>query len=572
MKAILLALILTFSFFNCTYKILDNPPSLFSDEADANYQAFVFNHRQSDYFGNKFPIHFHSFSDWRTSLYIYSISLVQIFTGHRDLAARLPSAIYSTLTVFVFFLIIEKLFKNKNWALIGTLLFSFSPWLIHYGRTGFEVSGMLFVILLGIYFWIRFIKENKNLFLFLSTIFFITSIYFYSTAKLFLIFIFIILYILWFKTINSLPFKTKVTVILISFLFCLPFIFDFIRGRAGYRFSYINIFSDPTVSETVNHLRQEDSFMVFGPKLGVKTLFVSKIFYNKLQQWSEMFIKNYFSAFSTEFLFLKGDGNLRQGFQTAGYLLYPDLFFCLLGISAIFSKKRSEDKKMYLFFLFSLICAPIPFALTRDSIFPHGTRLFLMLPFLIFLSLLGIKFFFEIVQSKLLITFILMIYFFCFARFNHQYFFHYPNISAREWHMGMKQAVLASLENKDQWEKIYYSNSYEPFMPFFLNYSEYLPEKTAPGVSFKWDNTNYFTGMQAEDKFYLGNIEWPLLLASKPSKNNLYVVSKKDMLIIEKEITKYSKADPTEKLFYQIGKIDKKYTEQELFYLVSFNL
>lgn len=562
MKNFLLIIILTFSFFNNTYKILENPPSLFSDEVDASYQAFIFNHQHSDYFGNKFPIHFHSFSDWRTSLYIYSIALTQVFTGHSDLSARLPAAIYGTLTIFIFFLITNRLFKNKTWALIGTFLLSLSPWLIHYSRTGFEVSGMVFVILLGIYFWIKFIQEKKNLFLILSIISFILSIYFYSTAKLFLVFVFIILYILWFKTINSLSLKTKITTVLIILLFCLPFISDTIRGRAGYRFSYINIFSDPTVSKTVDYQRQEDSFMIFGPQIGLKPMLSSKIFHNKIAQWSGVFIKNYFSSFSTEFLFLKGDGNLRQGFQTAGYLLYPDSLFCIIGISIVFLKRKSKNNKIYLFFLISLISAPIPFALTRDSIFPHATRLIIMLPFLIFFSLLGIKRLFEITKSKSLIALILIIYFVCFARFNHQYFYHYPNISAREWHTGMKQAVLSSLENKDKYEKIYYSNSYEPFMPFFLNYSKYLPKDTtiAPANSFKWDNTNYFTGIQTEDKFYLGNIEWSPLLASKPDPKNLYIITQKDLLTLQN-----LKANIT-----QIKKIDKKYTEQEAFYLITF--
>jgi 4-amino-4-deoxy-L-arabinose transferase-like glycosyltransferase len=570
---VLLVIILAFSFFNNTYKILQNPPSLFSDEVDANYQAFIFNHQQSDYFGNKFPVHFHSFSDWRTSLYIYSISFVQLFTGHNDLAARLPAAIYGTLTVLIFFLIIKNLFSNKIWGLIGAFLFSLSPWLIHYSRTGFEVSGMLFVILLGIYFWIKFIQLKKDSFLFLSIISFALSIYFYSTAKLFLFFVFIILGILWFKTLNSLSLKTKIIAILIVFVFCLPFISDTIKGRSGYRFSYINIFSDPTVSKTTDFFRQEDSYMVFGPQIGLKPMLISKIFHNKLSQWSEMFIKNYFSSFSTDFLFLKGDGNLRQGFQTAGYLLYPDLFLGILGISLIFSEKKSKNKKIYLFFIFSLICAPIPFALTRDSAFPHGTRLIIMLPFLIFLSLLGIKRLFDLTKSKLLITSVLIIYLICFAHFEHQYFYHYPNISAHEWHMGMKQSVLSSIENKNKWNRIYYSNSYEPFMPFFLNYSEFLPaNKTiSPADSFKWDNTNYFTGMQAENKFYLGNIEWSALLVSKPDKNNLYVVPEKDMVKIASAIEEYNISHSPKITLNQIKKINKQFTEQESFYLITFN-
>ncbi len=571
---LILGLILTFSLFTHTHKILDNPPSLFSDEADASYQAFVFNHQGTDYFGNRLPIHFHSFSDWRTSFYLYSIALTQKFIGHTDLSARLPSAIYGTLTILVFFFIIKNIFKSINWALIGAFLFSLSPWLIHYSRTGFEVSGMLFTILLGFYFWIKFINNEKLRFILFSGVFFISSIYFYSTAKLFLIFIAASIYILWFKKINTLSIKTKSIAILVVFIISLPFLIDTIRGRAGYRFSYINIFSDPTVSKTIDYSRLEDSIQIVGnDQIGLKPSLSSKFFYNKLSVWSGMFINNYFSSFSTEFLFLKGDGNLRQGFQTSGYLLFPDLLFLILGLSSVFKNKKNDTQKFVILFFACLLFAPIPFALTRDSLFPHGTRLIIMLPFLTFFSLLGIKELYSYTKSKSIISFIFFIYFLCFLNFTHQYFFHYPNISARDWHLGMKEAVIKSLSNSTRYQRIYYSNSYEPFMPFFLNYSEYIPndKNVSPANSFKWDNNNFFTGMQAENKYYIGNIEWSPLLDSQPSPKYLFVIPQKDIIRLKDSLDDYNKSHKNTISISKIDEVKKKYTEQENFYLLNFN-
>lgn len=570
---ICLTAILALSLFLHTYKILENPPSLFSDEVDANYQAYVFNNCQSDYFGNKFPIHFHSFSDWRTSFYVYSIALTQKFIGHTDLAARLPSAIFGTLSIFVFFLIIKQLFNNSRWALIGAFLLTLSPWLTHYSRIGFEVSGMIFVLLLGFLYWIKYLQLNQNKYLYLSLVFFISTIYFYSTAKLFLVFVCIAMYLLWFKHLNATSVKTKVIILLLAFLVSLPFLVDTARQRSGYRFSYINIFSDPTVPKTIDYFRQEDSFYKFGETIGLHPTLTSKIFHNKIQQWSEMFLKNYFSSYSSEFLFLKGDGNLRHGFQTNGYLLYPDLFFILFGLSAILKRKPNDKQKTIILFAICLVCAPIPFALTRDSVFPHGTRLILMLPFLIFFSLVGIKQLYSVFKSKLLIGLILTIYGLCFINFSHQYFYHYPALSAREWHTGIKEVVQQSISNKDKYSKIFYSNSYEPFMPFFLNYSEYLPSdhSCAPANAIKWDNNEYFTGMQAEDKFYLGNIEWSVMFTKNPAENILYVVPQKDMIKIKNSLDEYNKSHPKQIHLNQINKFEKRYTEQEEFYFLTFN-
>ncbi|MFA6369165.1 MAG: hypothetical protein WCX20_02180, partial [Candidatus Shapirobacteria bacterium] len=98
--------ILLFSFFLYLYKNTEFPPSLFSDEVDINYQAFIFNNRNTDYFGNKFPIHFHSFVDWQPSFFIYSVALIQKIVGHSDVSIRISSAIFGTLTILFFCLII----------------------------------------------------------------------------------------------------------------------------------------------------------------------------------------------------------------------------------------------------------------------------------------------------------------------------------------------------------------------------------------------------------------------------------------------------------------------------------
>jgi hypothetical protein len=567
----LLVIIILFSFCLYFYKNTTVPPSLFSDEADLNYQAFVFNSKGTDYFGNKLPIHFHSFSDWRTSFYIYSVALVQKFTGHVDSAARLPAAIFGALSILIFFLILKNLLKNNIWALIGSFIFSITPWLFIYSRAGFEATGMLLFLLLGLYFWIKFINSKKNKFLFFSVLSFATTIYFYSTAKLFLIFLAITMVSLWFKTLIKLPIKTKVILVLIILISVTPFLIDTIKGRAGYRFSYINIFTDPTVSKNVDYLRNEDSIMVYGQKIGLTPSLSSKIFHNKITQWSKTFSKNYFSSFSTEFLFLKGDGNLRQGSQNTGNLFFPSFFLILIGLSSILIKK-TPNYKFYYLFLIALFSAPIPFALTRDSVFPHATRLILMLPFLTIFSIFGLKKLFEITKSKYLIVFIIFLYSLCFAKFNHEYYFHYPNISARDWHFGMKEAVLKSI-NSD-YEKIYFSDSYEPFMPFFLNYSEYLPndKNISPASSFISNNDEFFNGVQAENKYYIGHIEWTLFLNNFNNfpKNVLFVIPERDLIRINNNLNDYNRNKSVSIALKIIDKVDKKYTEQEELYLAIF--
>ena len=73
---------------------------------------------------------------------------------------------------------------------------------------------------------------------------------------------------------------------------------------------------------------------------------MTKFIHNKAGVVASKFIRNYLSSFSTDFLFVRGDANLRQGFGgQKGYLYYIDLLFLVLGISGaigavIYGKKQ----------------------------------------------------------------------------------------------------------------------------------------------------------------------------------------------------------------------------------------
>lgn len=162
-KVFTLIAIIFLSGFVRIYHLNILPPSLFYDEIDAGYQAQNFNQNKTDYYGNKFPIHFHSFGDFRTSLYIYSISLIKKIIPDLDVSIRLPSAIFGVLSVFIIYLITK--------SLIPSFLVAISPWAIHYSRIGFEASGMLLFIFLGIYFWQKFLKKSNTYNLYLSIFF-----------------------------------------------------------------------------------------------------------------------------------------------------------------------------------------------------------------------------------------------------------------------------------------------------------------------------------------------------------------------------------------------------------------
>jgi len=507
-------------------KISINPPALFSDEVDAAYQAFVFNNCQSDYNGRKFPVHFKSNSDYRTPAMIYIIALAQKVFGINNFSVRFPSLLFGILTPLIFYLIGKHLL-NKKFALILFMVSAINPWLIHYSRAAFEVSGMIFLILTSIYFWLKYIKSKKLTQLTLSIICLVFSTYFYSTAKLYAIFIFFIYLAISLKTIKKHHFLNLLISITILTFISLPMLWSTFKGEAGYRFSYINIFSEPTLATQVDYYRYLD-IKTDDQQLDVKTPLASKMFHNKYLSIFDKFIKNYFSSLSTDFLFNQGDSNIRHGFRQFGYFYPIELLFLITGL--LISYKKRSLQTISKFFFVILILSPIPYSLTRDSLGPHATRLIIMTIPLIFFISQGIYFLTQKLSLFCKLT-LLAIYIFFFLNFNHYYFHNYPHLSANAWHTGIVKAIKVSDQLNGDYSSVYLSDKYEPNLIFYLYHKQIVPEincdidKTYPFIDQK-----DFSGRIVNQKTHIGHIDWSKMADGFPSNNkNLYIVPESEI-------------------------------------------
>jgi len=532
LKSAFLITILLLTLFTRLWNLNNLPPALFSDEVDAGYQAMIFNHSGTDYFGNSFPIHFHSFSDWRASAYIYSIALCQRLGVNPELSVRLPSAVFSTISVLLIFLITN--------SPLAAFLMAISPWAIHYGRTGFEVSGMIMVLLAGLYFWLKYLKISKPKYLFFVIFFFCLAPYFYSTANLFLPIIAILILFIWRHEISKIN-PTHIFFGLFFGLFLLtPQIVDTFNGRNGFRFSYIGIFTMPHREQITDGLRYEDILLSHPNQINVQTPLISKIFHNKYQLVAQRFVDNYFLSFSTSFLFLSGDNNIRQGFGGHGLLYLIDAPLLLIGLYLFFKKPTILGT----LFFWLLLLAPIPFSLTRDSSTGHATRLIFMLPSLIYFITKGIG-------KKYIL---LPVYLLFFLNFWHYYTIHYPQTAAVDWHSGMKESVLSANSFKDN--KIYYSDTYEPFLPFFLFYHPYFPsDNLAVSQHITHFQDDLFDGSAIDDQFYFGHINWE---KAASSSNTVFVIPQNEYQTLGNQNS-----------FQILEKIPKQYLSSQDFYVIK---
>lgn len=526
---LLLAIIILGAFLRL-YKLDKFPPSLFGDEVDVGYQAYSILKTGKDYMGQSWPVSFHSLADWRTPLFLYSaVPLVAIF-GLNEWGVRLPAALFGILSLPFFFLLVRKLFANEKVALIGTFFMAVSIWHLQYSRAAFEVTQMLFLIIAGVYFFLRGLEKWPYL---LGAAFFLAlTPYSYNTAKFFLPFFLLLLLFCFWSKIKKIPIK-KLLLVAIIFLFVSgPMIKDVFFGKASERFSILSIFTDPTTIPQIGFERQTDMKVILGETpVGTVPALSSRIFHNKYLSWGLTLTKNYFDSFSTEFLFTFGDIKFRHSIQGGfGQLYWWDVIFLLTGLFFLLTKFK--DKKTRFFILAWLLLAPIPSVLTRDG-GNHATRLILMLPPLLIIISFGFYQFWETIIAKkqkwLWLVALSLVFILQFSLYLHRYYVHYPLESEEWWHYGYKQLVAYAKQNEDKYDYIVFSDSSEPpliFSLFWLKVDPHIIQENK--LTYVQISDAVWADNLPQTKYYFGHISKERMLANglegtlKP--NILYLV------------------------------------------------
>jgi len=504
----LLSIVLLGSFLRL-YKLDKFPPSLFGDEVDVGYQAYSILKTGKDYLGQKWPISFHSIADWRTPLFLYADVPFVAFFGLNEWGVRLPAALFGILTIPAIYFLAKFFFKDEKIGLLSALCLVLSMWHLQYSRAAFEVTQMLFFLIVGLCFF--FLGLEKEKFLSLSAVFLALAPYSYSTAKFFLPILLVFLTIIFFRKLKKISRKSISISIFLLFILLLPMGYDIFFGKAADRFSILSVFSDPTVIPQVGFDRQTDLFVETNGQFAVGTSpsFLSRVFHNKFLSWSTALIRNYFRVFSTEFLFTNGDINYRHSVQGGlGEFYWLDAVFVIIGFYYLFFKhKNAETKKFLLCWLFF---SPIPSVLTRDG-GNHATRLILILPPLLILIALGINCFLQLMTKKhlgkIIIAVVFLGYLGQFFIYLHRYYIHYPLDSEEWWHCGYKEIASYIKENENEYDYIVISDQDQPpliFLLFWLKIDPKIPQNN----KLQW--TEISDAVSADNipqtKYYIGHV------------------------------------------------------------------
>lgn len=483
--SILFIVTLVFAIYLRFSNFLVAPPSLYWEEVALGYDAYSIKETLKDHHGNSLPlVAFESFGDWKPSVYFYSIVPFLYLFDLSDLAVRLPSMLAGVFIVFGIFklsIVLGKYYKIglsskqlKLFGLLSTVVATFNPWLIQFSRAAWEVNLATSFLVWATYFGFKWLGENKSKFIYLSTIFFIFCTYTYHAtriiAPLILLFILLCSYFPTFKKIFKNKsfkfkylFKTEFIAGLLFLVLLLPLLISSKSPEVSQRFAQTSIFYNLDVVIESNRA-QELSNLPF-----------KNIIFHRYVFFVKEILKNAFSHFTLDFLFVSGDMNPRHSTGFTGIFYYTDLIFLLCGLFALIKKKS----KLLIFLSFWIFVALIPASISKTV--PHSLRILPSAPAFIIILSYGFLWFIENIKKYLnlylVILFIFGIYFVQFSAFWKYYIYIYPTRWASEWQYGYKQVMKDVYELNSQTDSyIYVTRNYgRPSMYYFF-YNKISPD------------------------------------------------------------------------------------------------
>lgn len=501
---LILSALLALSLLVRGFSVSSLPPEMFGDEIDVGYQSYSLFKTGRDLYAQPFPVYIHSLSEWRTPLLIYFTVPSIALLGHSEWGVRVPEVILGSLAPLILFILVYQTSRSKSTALLSCLVLSLMPWHILYSRAAFEAVLLLNFLLLGT---VLFLRRRWCL----SLVFFSLTPYIYSTATLFTP--------IWLVCLYFISHRPKIRIwSLVPVLLLIPFIFNLFFGKAGERFGKVGLLNNSEMVDEIINLRSETN----SPW--------ERIFTNKATFTLKKFASNYLSAFSPEFLFIRGDVTARHSLQYIGQLFSVWAPLLVLGLVYLINRRQ------YLWVVWLLI-SPLSSALTVDGA-NHATRLFVMIPPLavaVASGFLALKNIFSRREFSLLFILFWLVTAFQFADATNYYFSHYPSRSWRWWHVGYKPALTELIKLSPQYDRVFINNTYEPALIRFLFYSKYDPRNFQRDFVIDKPQANVqpgYYGFALAPKFYFGNFspEPNKSLIDVMQPGNLYMISQRDNL------------------------------------------
>jgi 4-amino-4-deoxy-L-arabinose transferase-like glycosyltransferase len=439
-KILLLSAVVILSFVLRFWQLGKLPPGFYSDEALYGYEAYSLLKTGRDQFGTLHPLSIAGFGDFRPALYIYATIPFIASLGLTEFATRLPSALSSIATIIVTFFLIKELTKNYRAAFFGSFVLAISPWSLYFGRMAHETNLMTLLISLGVYFLVKNQRVRSNVFL--KTIFFVAAMYTYHSARVFVpLFLIWAVFIFRDQVLQNIKVFTFGLVLFIVLL--VPLTSELNPSQGLSRIEGVSFWTDPGLNPYINQLRGS-----IGSRLGST---VSKFVINKLTVYPAVFVRNYLTHFSPQFLLTQGDPNGIYNTPAVGILLWIEPILFVIGAAGLYKKNR----KFFWLIIGGVLIALIPDSLTRFA--PSSARIHLILPFLAVLSGVGLS---KLIRKNYLINSVIVFLIILNSLwFWHQYILQLPITNERAWQIGTDELITKTNRLANNYDKVWMSRN-----------------------------------------------------------------------------------------------------------------
>ena len=448
------------------------PNGLNQDEAFSAYEAYSLLNFGVDSHGYPFPMYFVSWGSGMNVLQSYlAIPFIAIF-GATTLAIRMPQFIISIFALYVFYLLTKKLFGEKT-GLISLFVLAVTPYHFMLSRWALESNLVVAFLLLGIYFFITGIENNKRFVL--SALMFGLAFYSYAIAWLtvFILVVCLSLYVIIAKQYNKFDnIKYIFISIIVLAVFAVPiFLFLLVNN------SYINEIVTPFFSI---------------PKLVVSR--GSEVDFMNLFKWD-----TYRQLFTM--LLSQNDALPTNVIPKFGMYYVFSLPFVLIGFIKLIKlsiKDIKNEKNSYnMMILIAFFSVFIACCLLST---PNINRVNCIHIFSFIFLALGLA---EIVKLSFRIKFVVItlvsLYIVSFGFFLSYYFTDYNNTVAYTFNPGLEESIDFAKEQSS--EKIYINNS--AYYPQVMYYDETDPNEYRDTVEY----SNYpsaFLSVTEFKNYYFG--------------------------------------------------------------------
>lgn len=402
-----ICLLLAFLFAIRLFKVTEVPAGLYWDEAAIAYNAFGIAEWNRDEWGNKLPISFRSFGDYKAPLLIYALSIpYKLFGLHIDWL-RYLAVLLGTGNVLFTLLIFKNIIPKANTSTQATFLFlvGVTPWYFHFSRFGNEASLSLFLILAGSYYFLK--AQAKPFFYLLSSLLLSLSLYAYHSAKFFTpLLVLVLVSTRKSKLITNVKYISASLILGATLL--IPLAIDSVTGSGFERGKSLIIFE-------------------------VQSLAPLSVIFQKAYA-------NTLSFLSLDFwIFGRDSIGARHGLDGFGVLLRIGIVLTLVGVYLVV---RNKHYARFQWIAVLGLLGIMPSLLSHDA--PHAIRSMLSAPWLLLLAGLAIHHFsttrvftqkFRVMLPLILATLIIES-----GSYLHSYFSTYAHISAPHFQYGYKQA------------------------------------------------------------------------------------------------------------------------------------